>query len=120
MGDWQPGAIEACQRLHAAGIRLMVCSARLSHYTPWGEMRESAIVEGEYQKVRAMLDAAGLTFVDIWRLHGKPGASVYVDDKAERYGGTVRSWAAVTERILLRLGKEVPEFPPFDQEVELG
>jgi hypothetical protein len=120
MGDWQPGAIEACQRLHAAGLRLVVCSARLSHYTPWGEMREPAIVEGEYQKVRAMLDAAGLTFVDIWRLHGKPGASRYVDDKAVFYAATARAWDRISERLILELTGEEPEFPAFIQEDAFG
>lgn len=121
MGDWMPGAIQACRRLHEAGLRLVVFSARLSPYDPFtSSEREPGIVAGEYQKVRAMLDDAGLTFVDIWNLPGKPGGSVYVDDKAERYTGTERAWDRLTERILVRLGKEEAAFPPFDQEVASG
>lgn len=121
IGDWMPGAIAACQRLHAAGIRLVVFSARLSPYDPFSNAaRDPALVAGEVQKVRAMLDDAGLTYIDIWTLPGKPGGSVYVDDKAERYTGTPRAWDRLTERILVRLGKEEAIFPAFDQEVAGG
>lgn len=121
LGDWMPGAIEACRRMHAAGLRLVVFSARLSPFDPFTSAeRDPAFVAMEYQKVRAKLDSAGLTYVDIWRLPGKPGGSVYVDDKAERYTGTARAWDRLTEKILVRLGKEEAAFPAFDQEIASG
>jgi hypothetical protein len=121
MGTWQPGAIQACQKLHAAGIRLVVFSARLSPWDPFTFIeREPAIVAEQVQIVRGMLDDAGLTYVDIWTLPGKPGGDVYVDDKAERYNGTPRAWDRLTEKILVRLGKEDAAFPAFDQEVAGG
>jgi hypothetical protein len=116
MGDWQPGAIRAVKRLHAAGLHQVVFSARLSPYDPFTSMRrDPAHVEAEAQKMRAKLDAAGLTYVEIWRKEGKPGASVYTDDKAERYHGRPGSWDRLADKILMRLGKEPAEFPAFDQ-----
>jgi len=118
MGDWMPGAIAACLTLHQAGHKLVVSSARLSPYDPWtSQKRPAHFVEAEYQRVRAMLDTAGLTFVDIWRLHGKPGGDAYVDDKAERYYGRPGSWRALTEKLLVRFGSEQPRFPAFDQDI---
>jgi hypothetical protein len=117
-GDWMPGAIRACHKLHDAGIRLCVFSARLSPWDPYTFIeRDPAFVAGEIQKVRDKLDRAGLTFVDIWTVPGKPGGDVYVDDKAERYTGTERAWDRLTEKILVRLGKEEAAFPAFEQEV---
>lgn len=113
--EFMPGFVEAMHRLHKAGWNLIIFSARLSPFDPWTSMRRPAhIVEGEYQYVRDMLDKHGLTFVGIWRLEGKPGGDVYVDDKAERYGGRPGSWARVVDKILARSGD--PMFPPFDQD----
>lgn len=121
MGDWMPGAVEAMRAFHRAGIKLVVFSARLSPFDPWtGQERDKGLVQGEYLKVRAKLDEGGLSFVDIWRLPGKPGGSVYIDDRAERYTGMRRSWEKMTEKVLTRLGLWEPEFPEFDQEVALG
>jgi hypothetical protein len=113
---WMPGAVANVRRLHAAGIKLVVFSARLSPWDPFtSQRRDPGHVASEIQYVRAMLDNAGLTFVDIWTKEGKPGGSVYVDDKAERYGGNKRSWDIVTDKILARLGKEDALFPAFRQ-----
>lgn len=118
IGDWQPGAIEACQRLHAKDIRLVVFSARLSPFDPFTfKERNPAQVETAIRAVREMLDEAGLTYVDIWTLPGKPGATVYVDDRAERYHGRPGSWRALTDKLIIRCGGEPAELPPFDQEV---
>lgn len=115
---WMPGAVENVPRLHRAGIHLKVSSARLSPFDPYtSARRDPAVTAAEYQYVRNMLDEAGLPFVDVWRLPGKPGADVYVDDKAERYNPSARAWARLTDRILLRLGKEEALFPIFDQGV---
>lgn len=116
MGDWMPGATEAMRTFHQAGLHIKVFSCRLSPYTPYGRPREPYEVATEVQKVRALLDNAGLTFVDIWTLPGKPSGAVYIDDKAERYGGRPGSWKAMTEKVLLRAGKEDEIYPIFDQE----
>lgn len=114
--SFMPGFVDSMVRLHEAGWRLTVFSARLSPYDPWTSQRRPAHeVAAEYQYVRDMLDRAGLSFVDIWRKEGKPGGDVYVDDKAERYGGRPGSWKRVTERILRRVGE--PMFPAFDQDL---
>ncbi len=118
MGDWNHGAVDACFNLHNAGLAQIINSARLSPYDPYtSQERDPSFVASEYQQMRAMLDTAGLTFVDIWRKPGKPGASVYIDDKAERYHGRPGSWKALTHKILTRLDVDEALFPRFDQEV---
>lgn len=115
--EFMPGAVEAVFRLHRAGLRLMVHSARTNPYDPWTSMaRPAHLVEMEFRYIRDTLDAKGLTFVDIWRLPGKPSGSAYVDDKAYRYTGRPGSWQAVTEKLLVTLTDDTAIFPPFDQE----
>lgn len=115
--EFMPGFVEAMRTLHAQGFRLIIASARLSPLDPWtGKERDPAYQFAEVQYMRNLLDEHGLTFIDIWTKPGKPGGSVYVDDKAERYGGRPGSWRAVTEKILMRLGKEEPIFPAFPLE----
>lgn len=117
MGDWMPGAVDGVRRLHEAGCHLIVFSARLSPFDPWtSRRRDPAIGAKDAQQMRAMLDDAGLTFVRIWQLEGKPGADIYLDDKAERFMPTSRGWRAAVDRILLRLDKDEAVFPAFSQE----
>lgn len=112
-----PGAVEALRAFHRKGFKLLVFSARLSPYDPYtSQPRHPALVAGEVQYVRDTLDRHGLPYVDIWTLPGKPSGSVYVDDKAERYGGRPGSWAKLTEKILMRLNAEDAPFPAFDFE----
>lgn len=114
--EFMPGFVRNMKRLHAAGWRVTIFSARLSPFDPWtSRRRPPEVVAEEVQYVRDMLDRHGLTFVDIWMLEGKPGGDVYVDDKAERYTGSARSWDRVTDKILLRAGSDAPIFPAFDQ-----
>jgi len=116
--EFMPGFVEAMRTLHAQGFRILIASARLSPLDPWtGKERDPSYVFAEAQYMRNMLDEHGLTFIDVWTKPGKPGGSVYIDDKAERYGGRPGSWRAVTEKILMRLGKEEPIFPAFPLEV---
>lgn len=101
-----PGFEQAMRRLHTAGFKLVIHSVRLCPFDQWtGQPRE---FEAKVQalKMRAMLDAHGLTFVDIWTKPGKPAGFVYVDDRAERYNGRTTSWAKVTDKILLRAQQE--------------
>lgn len=109
---FMPGFVKNMKRLNKAGIRLVIFSARLSPWDPWtGARRDTGFVFEETQYIRDMLDRHGLGFIDIWTKEGKPGGSVYVDDKAERYGGRAKSWDRVTDKILARLGKEDAVFP---------
>jgi hypothetical protein len=115
---FMPGAVQACFAMHRAGIHLLLASARLNPYDPFtSRARPASIVEEEARYIRDMLDNAGLTFIDIWRLPGKASGSLYVDDKAIRYTGRPRSWYAVTEKVFALLGEEEPSFPVFRQEV---
>lgn len=106
--EFMPGFVENMKRLHRAGVPLIIFSAR---YTPFDYVTLSPlpphIPAGEVAYIRDMLDRAGLTFIDIWTKPGKPSGSVYVDDKGERYTGKARSWDRLTDKILIRLGKEI-------------
>ncbi len=116
--EFMPGFVKNMERLHRNGWKITIFSARLSPWDPFTFVRRSpALVAAEVNAVRELLDSHGLTYVDIWTKEGKPGGSVYVDDKAERYTGSTRSWDRVTDRILLRAGQEDAVFPAFDQEV---
>jgi hypothetical protein len=117
--EWCPGAVEAIKRLHATGkFHFKVASARLSPYDPTTfQRRDPSVLAAEVQYIRDHLDSAGLTFVDIWTLEGKPGGDVYVDDKAERYTGRPGSWRALADKILMRFEGMEADFPEFDQEV---
>lgn len=117
MGDWMPGAVEAMRTFHKAGMHIKLFSCRLSPYTPYGKPRDPTEVATEIQKVRHKLDSAGLSFIDIWTLPGKPSGAVYIDDKAERYGRNKGSWRAMTEKVLLRLDSYDDDiYPIFRQE----
>lgn len=114
--EFMPGFVRNMKRLHDAGWKLTVFSSRLSPWDPFTfRRRPPEVLSGEFQYVRDMLDRVGLTYIDIWMKEGKPGGDVYVDDKAERYTGTVKAWDRVTDKILLRAGE--PLFPAFDQGV---
>lgn len=114
--EFMPGFERNMRRLHNAGLRLTIASARLSPLDPWtGKDRPPAHVMAEAAHMRAMLDNAGLTFINIWTKPGKPGGSAYIDDRGERYGGRPGSWDRVTDRVLMRLGKEDPIFPAFPE-----
>lgn len=115
--EFMPGFVENMRRLHAAGVKLVIASASLTPYDPYtGTERDPSYMMARAAYMRDLLDRHGLTFISIWTKWGKPGGSFYVDDKAERYGGRPNSWARVTDKILIRLGKEVPEFPAFPDE----
>ena len=117
--EFMPGFVKAMRRFHKEGLRLTIFSARLSPWDPWtGQRRDPSHKAAEIQYVRSMLDREGLTFIDIWDREGKPGGSVYIDDKAERYGGTSKSWDIMTHKVLLRLGKEDAIFPAMAGEAD--
>jgi len=110
--EFMPGFVKNMNRLHKAGFRILIQSARLNPYDPFtGVERDQGIVATEVQYMRHLLDRHGLTYIDIWTRPGKASGSVYVDDKGERYGGRSRSWDKVTDKILLRLCGEEAVFP---------
>lgn len=83
MGEWLPGAAHALRYLQDKGYELVIFTTRLAH-TEIDEVTPLPIPvwDREYQTIRAMLDAEGLTRVDIWTKPWKPGAKYYIDDKA--------------------------------------
>jgi hypothetical protein len=119
IGDWMPGAREAMRAFDNAGYQVLLFSARLSPFDPWGNVRRPEDVAAEVARVRHTLDLAGLTFIRIWTAPGKPPGAVYIDDRAERYGGRVGSWRAMTEKVLMRMGAEEFAFPVFPEVEDL-
>lgn len=116
--EFMPGFVEAMRRFHAAGMKIIIFTARISPYDPWtSERRPAEVTDAEIAYIRGMLDDHGLDFVDIWVKEGKPGASVYVDDKAERYHGCNGCWRRMTDKVMTRLGAEEAYFPAFNQAV---
>lgn len=111
-----PGAVEAMHRLVSAGIHLVVFTSRIAPVDPWGVPRPEADVHREIANVRQWLDEHGLSFMQLHTDPWKPGASVYVDDKAERYTGRPGSWPKLTQKILARCGVPTSEFPPLIRE----
>lgn len=120
MGDWMLGATQALRDFYAAGVKLVVFSARLNPYDPWTSVPRSAAEIAQIKfDMRDKLDSAGFHMVDIWTSPGKPGASVYIDDRAERYHGRPGSWKALTTKVLMRLGLDDPEFPEVEEHPSL-
>jgi hypothetical protein len=116
--ELMPGAAKALQRFHAAGHPVRIWTARINPIDPWtGERRPDDVVQVEIDYIRSVLDVNGLDFVEIYTAEGKPGGAVYIDDKAERYTGGLKSWDRLADKVLLRLSGEKPIFPHHTQEV---
>lgn len=114
---FMPGFVESMHRLHARGYKLVISTARLNPKDPWtGGRRPQEVMDEEWSYIRRTLDEAGLTFVRIHDGDGKPGGSVYIDDKAERYTGSNGSWRRLTDKIILRLENEDAVFPDVEEE----
>lgn len=119
--EFLPGAVDALFKLHRAGFHLTVNSARLTPFDPHTHLpRDPALVQREVLYIRNTLDAKGLTFVDIWTLPGKPPGSAYVDDRAYRYTGRPKAWAAMADTLIIALGNEEAKYAAFDQDVARG
>jgi hypothetical protein len=110
--EWMPGAVEALTDM-ASYATVLIWSARLNRWDPWTfENFDDATVQKEIDYIRGMLDENGLGHIDIFTLPGKPTASVYIDDKAERYHQRPGSWKAMRDKIRARCGQQDAQFPP--------
>jgi hypothetical protein len=114
--EWMPGFLQAVRRWHNAGLAITIHSSRFNPHNPY-TMKQDDYWKAEAKAnalfIRQALDEAGLSFIGVWDKPGKPTGSVYVDDKAERYGGHVNSWRGVCDKVLLRLGNEDAAFPDY-------
>lgn len=112
--EWMPGAVEALKEF-TSYAHVVIWTARINDWDPWSmQDLDPAHVRDEMQYIRSMLDEAGLTDVEIWTHRGKPTASVYIDDKAERYHQRPGSWRAMRQKVAMRCGKADAMFPPTD------
>ena len=115
--EWMPGAVQAVKDM-LTYAHVIVFSARTRREDPYtGERLHPDDVAEEVAHIRAMLDREELQHVAIWTRHGKPSASVYVDDKAERYNGRTHSWIKLRQKLRMRLGEPTAEFPPWTKGV---
>lgn len=103
IGEWYPGAAWAMQELKNAGHYVFLYTARLAPEWPDGSARTPASVFADEQRVRACLDAAGLTWMDIWMGNGKPNWDLLIDDKAMWFPGRDRSWKVILPKIMIRV-----------------
>lgn len=79
MGDGQavplPGAVEAMQQLAAEGHRLSVFTSRFS-----------PIPDSEKQRLRQQIEdelaSYGFPYMEVWTGTHKPGADIFIDDRA--------------------------------------
>lgn len=86
MGDWLPGAVEGLRTLSAKG-KTVIYSLRCHRYEVDDITPRSLIdVTFEFQRIRAKLDDAGLTGVEVYpNGRGKPPGKFYIDDRAIRF-----------------------------------
>lgn len=96
MGDWLPGARTALRQLLDTGWEVVVYTTRLAPVEVDESTPRPETMARETLLIREMLDGAGLQGVAIWNRPWKPGAVVYIDDKAIRYKG---SWNSVLTKI---------------------
>lgn len=112
-GEWMPGAVDALRKLSEHAY-VTIFTARIAPIDPWGNRRSEAEVATSIREIRDKLDSAGLTQIDIHTGPYKLGATVYIDDKAERYHGRPGSWRAMTEKVLIRVLDDEAIFPALD------
>lgn len=103
IGEWYDGAVSAMHTLKEAGHYVFLYTARTAPEWPDGSPRQPADVLGDLSAVRSHLDAAGLTWMDIWEGSGKPNWDILIDDKAMWFPGRDRSWDRLVPKILLRV-----------------
>ena len=106
VGAWFDGAVDAMNALREAGHTVFLYSARTAPEWPDGSPRSPASVYAAIAEVRQCLDAAGLTWMDIWEGSGKPNWDILIDDKAMWFPGRDRSWSRLVPQILLRIADE--------------
>lgn len=109
MGDWLPGAIEGLHTLSQFATVIIhtsrIAPLELDERTP----RPPGLVQGEINRIREMLDEAGLTGVEVWNKPWKPGATAYLDDKAVRFPGRPGSWKAVVPVLAAKCKQQLKE-----------
>lgn len=85
---WLPGAVESLYDL-ALIAEVSIFSARINN------SYENVV------KMRHILDSQGLQHVNINNSHGKPGASLFIDDRALHFAG---DWESTLVEAKRRLG----------------
>ena len=117
--EFMPGFEEAMRRLHREGLRLVIDSARFNQrdaYSGVVSSRSIARANSERAYIRAALDGAGLTFVELHDYYGKAPGFMYVDDRADRYTARRTSWKHIADKALIRFGKEEAVFAAMSGE----
>jgi hypothetical protein len=109
-GDWNAGALEALHAL-VPHFNVTVHSCRTAPVEVDGVTpRAPGAAEWERAEIRRRLDEHGLFVVTIHDDPWKPGVGpkgAYIDNRAIHYNGRPGAWKAITERLLLKVGKEI-------------
>lgn len=101
LGEWKDGAIDGVKSLLAAGHTCYVFTARLSPDDWDGKPRAPGELFTQTQKVRNLLDDAGLAAVG---MRGKPAYHLLLDDRAMRFpDARKKAWRRMVPKILARL-----------------
>lgn len=86
---WLPGAQEALRALLKSGRTIVIHSCRANWAEGCHEIHEKLFESG----FGRFMEAGDL---EVWMGEGKPSASVYLDDKAVRFGG---SWDGLVPKL---------------------
>lgn len=112
-GDFKPGAIEALKEIQKHA-RIVIHTARTSPFELDGfTPRPTDVWVREVITIQRRLDAAGVKGVTIWTGEGKPGAVVFIDDRAIRFNDRPGAWKAITTKVLIKVKAAPDLFPEY-------
>lgn len=115
-GDFKPGAIEALKEIQKHA-RIVIHTARTSPMELDGfTERPRQVVLNEVAKINARLFSAGLRGFTVWQGQGKPGAIVFIDDRAIRFNDRPGAWKAITQKVLIKVKAAPDLFPEYIRE----
>lgn len=119
LGDFKPGAVTYLKKIMKT-CQVVIYTARLNNADIHGNTRRKLERGREYDKVRRMLDNAGLQDIDIWLgADAKPASICFVDDRAIEFRD---NWRQVYRKVMHAVEKArsfpeyvtnpVPDLPP--------
>ena len=102
MGDWLPHAVEGLRTLHEDDGGVIIQSLRNSPFVPGSTdiQRPHGSVEFETERMRALLDEAGLEDIPIWpHDRGKAPGLKYLDDRGVVFDASRGGWLKVVRHV---------------------
>lgn len=103
-GIWLPGAVDAMKEMDEFA-QMIIHTARIAPVMPQsGTPRSVGEIQEEINEIRKRLDSIGMRHVKIHTDPWKPGADVFVDDRAVHYPGRKQSWRNIVPKIAAMCG----------------